>query len=177
MLSQKITTKKDKVLVDGKEVAILNDKVRDVYVFTDLNGNKQITATYRGLSEGQTIINQWLEVASADGSSVTEIPYDVLITSFSPSRIIAHLLATKYNLFDANGFNKANIDSFFATDRESISEKSLRAKTDAIVNKQEKQEKRKETWQKNAAIRAVPKKAAKDVQAKQDRANRIFILI
>ena len=141
MLSQKITTKKDKVLVDGKEVAILNDKVRDVYVFTDLNGNKQITATYRGLSEGQTIINQWLEVASADGSSVTEIPYDVLITSFSPSRIIAHLLATKYNLFDANGFNKANIDSFFATDRESISEKSLRAKTDAIVNKQEKQEK------------------------------------
>ena len=141
MLSQKITTKKDKVLVDGKEVAILNDKTRDVYIFSDLAGKKQITATYRGISEGQTIINQWLEVASADGTKTTEIPYDVLITSFSPTRIIAHLLAVKYNLFDGNGFNQSNIDAFFDVQRESISEKSLRAKTDAVANRQEKQEK------------------------------------
>ncbi len=141
MFSQKITTKKDKVLVDGKEVAILDDKMRDVYVFNDLAGKKQITATYRGISEGQTIINQWLEVSNANGSKVTEIPYDVLITSFSPSRIIAHLLAVKYNLFDRNGFNQSNIDAFFAMERESISEKSLRAKTEAVSNRQEKQEK------------------------------------
>lgn len=139
LFSQKITTKKDKILFDGKEVALLNDKMRDVYVFSDLLGKKQITATYRGLSEGQTIINQWLEVASADGSQVTEVPYDVLITSFSPSRIIAHLLGAKYNLFDGDGFNQANITAFFATERESISEKSLRAKTDAVADRQEKQ--------------------------------------
>lgn len=141
MLSQKITTKKDKVLFDGKEVALIDDKMRDVYVFSDLAGKKQITATYRGLSEGQTIINQWLEVSSADGTKVTEVPYDVLITSFSPSRIISHLLAVKYNLIDSNGFNQSKTDEFFAVQRESISEKSLRAKTDAVSNRQEKQEK------------------------------------
>ncbi len=138
--AQKIKTKKDRVLVDEKEVAILDDKVRDQYILSDLTGNKKMTIEYKALGEGQTIINQWLKVTSPEGKS-TEIPYDVLITSFSPSRIILHLLSAKYNLFDAGGFNQQKIDEFFATERESISDKSLQAKVAAQTEGKEKKDK------------------------------------
>ena len=139
--SQKIKTKKDRILVDEKEVAIFNDKVRDQCEFFDLNNKKQFTAEYKTLMEDKIIINQWLVVSNADGSIKTEIPYEVLITSFNSSRIIMHLLSVKYGLFDANGFNKTKIDEFFATERENIGEKSLKAKIDVIASKKEKQTK------------------------------------
>lgn len=139
--SQKIKTKKDKVLVDEKEIAILNDKVRDQYELSDLTGAKQFTVEYKTLMEGQTIINQWLVLTSADGSKKTEIPYDVLITSFSPTKVILHLLSAKYQLFDANGFNKQKIDEFFNTQRENIGEKATNAKIDLVKTRQEKKEK------------------------------------
>ncbi len=139
-ISQKIKTKKDRVLVDEKEVAILDDKVREQYILSDLSGVKKFTVEYRGMSEGQVIINQWLVVTSPEGKS-TEIPYDVLITSFSPTKIILHLLSAKYNLFDANGFNDEKIAEFFATERESISDKSLQAKVAAQTEGKEKKEK------------------------------------
>ena len=140
-LAQKIKTKKDRVLIDEKEVAILNDKVRDQFILSDLNGNKQLTIEYKGLSEGQVIINQWLAVTSADGKTTTEIPYEVLITSFSPTKIMLHLLSAKYNLIDANGFNQQKITEFFETKRESISDKSLQAKVAAQNEGKEKKEK------------------------------------
>ncbi|WP_177735788.1 hypothetical protein [Flavobacterium inviolabile] len=139
--SQKIKTKKDRVLIDEKEVAILKDQVRDQYELFDLNGVKQFTVEYKGMSEGQTIINQWLLVTSADGSQQTEIPYEVLINSLSPTKIVLHLLTVKYGLFDANGFNKQKIEAFFATKRESISDKSLKAKVEAVASKKDKQDK------------------------------------
>ena len=139
-VSQKIIVKKDHVFVDDKEIAILDDKVRDQYVLSDLSGNKKLTIEYKGMSEGQVIINQWLVVTSPDGKS-TEIPYDVLITSFSPTKIILHLLSAKYDLFNSNGFNQEKIDAFFATERESISQKSLQAKVAAVTANQEKKEK------------------------------------
>ena len=40
-ISQKFKTKKDRILVDEKEVAILNDKMRDTYEFSDLNSQKK----------------------------------------------------------------------------------------------------------------------------------------
>lgn len=140
-LSQKIKTKKDRVLVDEKEVAILNDKVRDQYELFDLSNVKQFTVEYKTLMQGQTIINQWLVITSADGLKKTEIPYDVLITSFSPTKIILHLLSVKYNLFDANGFNKQKMDEFFATPRESIGDKSLKAKVDLLASRKDKHDK------------------------------------
>jgi hypothetical protein len=140
-LAQKIKTKKDRVFIDEKEVAILDDKVRDQYILSDLAGIKQFTVEYKGLSEGQTIINQWLVVTSADGAKKTEIPYEVLITAFSAQKIILHLLVAKYGLFDANGFNKDKIAEFFATERESISDKSLKAKIAAVTEGKEKTEK------------------------------------
>ncbi len=139
--AQKIKTKKDRILIDEKEVAIFNDKVRDQCIFFDLNNNKQFTAEYKSLMEGQTIINQWLVLTNADGTVKTEIPYEVLITSFNSSRIIMHLLSAKYELFDANGFNQAKIEAFFATERESIGDKSLQTKIDVIASKKEKEAK------------------------------------
>lgn len=141
IFSQKIKTKKDRVLIDEKEVAIFNDKIRDQYELFDLNNVKQFTVEYKTLMQGQVIINQWLVLTSADASKKTEIPYDVLITSFSPTKIILHLLSVKYNLFDGNGFNKQKIDEFFATPRESIGEKSVKAKVDLLASRAEKQEK------------------------------------
>ncbi|HEX9978953.1 MAG TPA: hypothetical protein VGB50_00140 [Flavobacterium sp.] len=139
-VAQKIKTKKDRVLIDEKEVAILNDKVRDQYILSDLAGTKMLTIEYKGMSEGDVIINQWLAVTSQEGKT-TEIPYEVLITSFSPTKIILHLLSAKYNLLDANGFNKQKIDEFFAAERESISDKSLQAKVVAQTEGREKKEK------------------------------------
>jgi len=139
--AQKIKTKKDRILIDEKEVAIFKDKVRDQCIFFDLNNTKQFTTEYKTLMEGQTIINQWLVVTNADGTKKTEIPYEVLITSFNSSRIIMHLLSAKYELFDANGFNQAKIDAFFATERESIGDKSLQTKIDVIASKKEKETK------------------------------------
>ena len=47
--AQKIKTKKDRILIDEKEVAIFNDKVRDQCVFFDLNNTKQFTVEYKSL--------------------------------------------------------------------------------------------------------------------------------
>ncbi len=137
-LSQKIKTKKDKVLIDDVEIAVLNDAIRDQYELSDLEGNKKFTVEYKSLMDGQIIINQWLAVANADGSKKTEIPYDVLITSFSPTKIILHLLSVKYNLFNVDGFDDAKITEFFATQRESISDKSLKAKVSGIEDRKVK---------------------------------------
>lgn len=141
VLAQKFKTKKEKVLIDEKEVAILNDKVRDQYEFLDLNNVKQFTAQYKSIAEGQTIINQWLELTSADGKIKTEIPYEVLITSFSSTKILLHLLSVKYELFDSNGFNQKKIADFFAIQRESISDKTLKAKIELVSSKKDKQDK------------------------------------
>ena len=140
-MSQKFKTKKDRILVDEKEVAILNDKMRDTYEFSDLNSQKKFVVEYKTLMEGQTIINQWLKVSSADGNKTTEIPYEVLITSFSPTKIILHLLSVKYGLFDVNGFSQEKIDAFFAVNRENIGDKATKAKIDLVLNRKEKQEK------------------------------------
>lgn len=141
IFAQKFKTKKDRVLIDEKEIAILNDKVRNQYEFLDLNNSKQFVAEYKSIAEGQTIINQWLEVTSADGKIKTEIPYEVLITSFSPTKIILHLLSVKYGLFDSNGFNQEKITEFFAAQRESISDKTLKAKIELVNDKKDKQDK------------------------------------
>lgn len=136
--SQKLKTKKDKILIDEKEVAIFEDKIRDNYVLFDLQGNKKMTVVYKTLMEGQTIVDQWLVIANSDESKKTEIPYEVLITSLSSSKIIFHLLSVKYQLFDANGFNQSKIDEFFNTNRESIGEKATKAKISLLKDREEK---------------------------------------
>ncbi len=139
--SQKLKTKKDRILFDEKEVAIYKEPVRDQYQLFDLKGTKQFTVEYKTMMEGKTIINQWLLLTSADESKKTEIPYEVLINSLSPSRIMFHLLSAKYGLFDENGFNASKIETFFNTERENIGDKSLKTKIETIATKKEKEDK------------------------------------
>jgi len=137
--AQSIKTKKDKVLFDDKEVAILKDGARDEYIFHSLDGTKQFTAKYKTLGESGSNIYQWLEVTNADGTKKTEVPYEVLQNSLSPTRVVIRLLAVKYELIDKNGINTQKLDQFFATDRENLSEKYLKtvviAKEEAKANK------------------------------------------
>ena len=140
-MGQKFKIKNDKILIDEKEVGILNDKIRDSYEFLDLNKEKKFIVDYKMLMEGTTIIKQWLKVSSSDGKKTTEIPYDVLINSFSSTKIILHLLSVKYGLFDINGFNQSKIDAFFEVERESIDNNATKAKLELVMNRKEKQEK------------------------------------
>jgi len=140
-IGQKFKTKNDKILIDDKEIGILTDKIRDNYEFSDLNMEKKFIVDYKTLMEGTTIINQWLKVSSPDGKKTTEIPYDVLITSFSPTKIILHLLSVKYGLFDINGFSQSKIDAFFEVQRESIGKNATQSKLELVMNRKEKQDK------------------------------------
>ncbi len=120
---QKIQIKKDKILYDKVEIAIINEPYRDHYDFSTLSGEKKFSVDFKGLSVNDIQFYQWLEVTSADGKIKTEIPHDVLITAFDVKRIIAHNLAVKYNLLDASGINDKALAAFFETQRESLSDK------------------------------------------------------
>src|SRR5690606_24845222 len=89
---------------------------------------------YLGLSEGTTVLYQWLTVKSADGSKTSEIPYEVLQTSFSATKIIVRLLSEKYGLIDMKGINQQKLQEFFDTPRENLSEKYTKA---VVVAKEE----------------------------------------
>jgi hypothetical protein len=84
---------------------------------------------------------QWLTVTLPDGSKRSEIPYEVLITSFNSSRIVVQLLYEKYGLIDSNGINKQKLEEFFNVQREDLSEKYLKtvtvAKEDAKLLQQQ----------------------------------------
>jgi hypothetical protein len=122
---QKIKTKKDKVLFDDKEVCILKNVGQD-YEFSSLDGTKQFTARYNGLMEDKQVTYQWLTVTSPDGSQVSEVPYEVLQTSFSATNIIIRLLSQKYGLIDMNGINQQKLQEFFSVQRESLSDKYIK---------------------------------------------------
>ncbi|MCF6133190.1 hypothetical protein [Flavobacterium wongokense] len=121
--AQKIQIKKDKILYDKAEIAIITEPFRNHYDFSTLSGEKKFSVDFKGLSVNDTQFYQWLEVTSADGKIKTEIPHDVLITAFDVKRIIAHNLSVKYNLLDASGINDAALKTFFETERESLSDK------------------------------------------------------
>lgn len=136
--SQKIKTKNDKVLFDDKEVAIIK-QTGDSYLFKSLDGKSQFTANYKGLSEGTTTIYQWLDMKNADESKSSEIPYEVLMTSFNSSRIIIKLLSEKYGLITSNGIDADKVKQFFDQDREKLSlqytQSIVAAKEEAKLNK------------------------------------------
>lgn len=126
---QKIKFKKDKILFDDTEVASVESKSK-TYNFSYLNGEKAFDAIFNGEDEYKIEGFQWVELISPKGVK-TEIPYEILKVSFSARSIMVRLLSEKYKLIDANGINKANVASFFAEDRESLSEKYARDIADA----------------------------------------------
>ncbi|MBC8755846.1 hypothetical protein H2O64_14305 [Kordia sp. YSTF-M3] len=139
-ISQKIKIKKNKILFDKKEVAILEDGgERNKYTFKYLSGEKAFDAAYKAISISAIQDHQYLELTSVDGTK-TEIPYEILQTSFNSKKIIIRLLSEKYNMIDANGINKEGVAAFFAEERESISEKYLKAAASAKLEADKRQQ-------------------------------------
>lgn len=136
-ISQKIKIKKNKVLFDKKEVAIMESPQRDFYTFKYLSGEKAFDVAYKAISISEIQDHQYLEVTSAEGKK-TEILYEILKTSFSTKKIIIRLLSQKYGLIDANGINKEKVAAFFAEERESISEKYMQAAAKAKLEADER---------------------------------------
>jgi len=121
-LAQKIKLKKDVVFFDGKEVAKVNTEMNDNFLFSTVSGDKAFDVVFKGLSASNTEGFQWLELTSADGKK-TEVPYEILMTSLSQTKLIIKLLSAKYGLITSNGIDLDNVAEFFAEDREVLSDK------------------------------------------------------
>lgn len=128
--SQKIKVKKDIVSFDGVNVAKVNSKIRNNYKFTTLDGKKAFDVVFKGMSADNLEGFQWLELTSANGKT-TEIPYEVLMTSFSVTKLVIKLLSTKYELITTKGIDMAKVDTFFAVEREKLSDKYAKAVVEA----------------------------------------------
>ncbi len=139
--AQKIGLKKGKILFGEKEIAVLKDDVRDNYDFLELDGTKVFSVKYNSLMHNKEVAYQWITVTNPDNSQKSEVPYEVLITSFSANKILLALLSQKYGILDANGINKAKLEEFFANNKEDLSAKYIgtlvQAKEEAKAGKAE----------------------------------------
>ncbi|NRD20418.1 hypothetical protein HNV08_10205 [Winogradskyella eckloniae] len=135
---QKIKVKKGIVTFDGKEVAKVDDDTRDNYKFSTLKGEKAFDVVFKGMSANNLEGFQWLEMTSADGKK-TEIPYEVLMTSFSVTKLIIKLLSEKYELITSNGIDMAKVNDFFAVEREILSDKYAKAVVAAKADEEARQ--------------------------------------
>ncbi|MCD2259488.1 hypothetical protein [Psychroserpens luteolus] len=138
--AQKIKVKKGTVTFDGKAVAKVNTELRDNYLFSTLSGEKAFDVVFKGLSASNTEGFQWLELTSASGQK-TEIPYEVLMTSFSPTKLIIKLLSAKYGLITSDGIDMAQVDEFFAQEREVLSDKYMKNVVSAKADQAERKAK------------------------------------
>ncbi|WP_339755554.1 hypothetical protein [uncultured Winogradskyella sp.] len=135
---QKIKVKKGIVTFDGKEVAKIDTKLRDNYKFSTLKGEKAFDVVFKGMSASNLEGFQWLEVTSAQGKK-TEIPYEVLMTSFSVTKLVIKLLSEKYELITTSGIDMAKVDEFFTVEREILSDKYAKAVVSAKTDEAERQ--------------------------------------
>ncbi|WP_155845817.1 hypothetical protein [Chryseobacterium gregarium] len=137
-LCQKIGIKKDKVLYNEEEVAVIKSSYRDHYEFYTLNNQKVFDLDLKGIALAGKEFLYYLDMKAADGRT-TQIPYEILITSFKPDRIIAHQLAVKYNFFTKQGLNTEEINAFFDVQRENLTDKYLQAKAGSIAAESDRQ--------------------------------------
>lgn len=135
---QKIKVKKGIITFDKKEVAKVNDDVRNMYKFSTLKGEKAFDVEFKGMSASNLEGFQWLEMTSADGKK-TEVPYEVLMTSFSVTKLIIKLLSAKYELITTDGIDLTKVDAFFAVEREKLSDKYAKAVVSAKADEAERQ--------------------------------------
>lgn len=136
---QKIKVKKGIVTFDKKEVAKVNDDTRNFYKFSTLQGEKAFDVAFKGMSASNLEGFQWLELTSTDGK-VTEVPYEVLMTSFSVTKLIIKLLSEKYELITMDGIDMAKVNEFFAVEREKLSDKYTKAVVAAKADEAKRQE-------------------------------------
>ena len=57
---QKIQIKKDKILYDKAEIAVITEPFRDHYDFATLAGEKKFSVDFKGLNVNTTQFYQWL---------------------------------------------------------------------------------------------------------------------
>ncbi len=140
VFSQKIKIKKEVISFDGNEIAKVNTKIRNNYKFSTLSGEKAFDVVFHGLDANAIDGFQWLELISADGKK-TEIPYEVVTTSFSVTKLIIRLLKDKYELFDNSSLKMGKVAEFFAENRENLSDKYMKAVVTANADTEERKAK------------------------------------
>lgn len=125
-------------MFDGKEVALVNSELRDNYLFSTLSGEKAFNVAFKGMSASNTEGFQWLEITSTDDKK-TEVPYEILMTSLNPTKLIVKLLSAKYGLITSEGIAMETVATFFSKERETLSDKYAKAviaaKNDQIERK------------------------------------------
>ena len=136
--SQKIKIKKEIITFDGTPVAKVNTDLRNNYKFSTLKGEKAFDVVFKGMSASNLEGFQWLEMTSIEGVK-TEIPYEVLMTSFSPTKLIIKLLSEKYELISSKGIQMEKVNAFFAVEREVLSDKYAKAVVSAESDNVERQ--------------------------------------
>jgi len=136
LFAQKIQIKKDKIFFNEKESAIIESPYRDHYEIFDLNSEKSFEVDLKGVALSKEDALHYLELKSSDGK-IAQIPYEVLVTSLKSDKIIIHLLAVKYKLFNEKGINKEELASFFNSPKENLSDKYTQIKANSIADQQE----------------------------------------
>lgn len=125
--------KKDKVLLDKVEIAIVKSPYNDHYDYYSLNNEKLFEVDFKAVALAKENFLQYLELKTPDGK-ITQIPYEVLINSFKISRIITHQLMVQHNLFNQKGIDKAKLEEFFSVQRENLSDKYNQMKANSIAD-------------------------------------------
>lgn len=137
VFAQKIQIKKDKILYNEKESAIIKSPYRDHYEIFAVNNEKLFEVDLKGVALSKEDALHYLELKSSDGKTA-QIPYEVLITSLNSDKIIIHLLAVKYKLFNEKGVDKEELVRFFDTPKENLSDKYTQIKVTNIADQQQR---------------------------------------
>ncbi len=136
LFAQKIQIKKDKILFNEKEIALIKSPYRDHYEIFTLNNEKSFDVDLKGVALSKEDALHYLELKSSDGKTA-QIPYEVLVTSLKSDKIIIHLLAVKYKLFNEKGIDKDELADFFDSPKENLSDKYTQIKANSITDQQQ----------------------------------------
>ena len=121
-IAQKVKVKKDKVLVDGTEVAMIValDKKEIKYVIKDLAGEELFEVDV-DIAEGSTrpFEFNWMTISSQSYPQVNVVDYSMLSMSLSHPKIIAEILTKTYGMFTQDGVDSNKIAEFFDAARTS----------------------------------------------------------
>lgn len=140
LFAQKIQIKKDKILLNEKESAIIRSPYRDHYEIFDLKNERSFEIDLKGIDLSKEDALHYLELKSSDGK-IAQIPYEILVTALKSDKIIIHLLAVKYKLFNEKGINKEELTNFFNNQKKNLSDKYSHIKESSTLDQQQINEK------------------------------------
>ncbi len=121
--NKRVKIKKDKVLIDGKEVFSLQfDKKTKEILYKTLDSEEVLLkAIYGGQEVGESYI-VYVEVYHPTTGKMNSVDIGSYTGTLNNRKATTSFLMGKYGLFDVDGIDKSKIDDFFAKDlvRESI---------------------------------------------------------